>query len=457
MDTITVGLQFGDEGKGSIVDYLADEKSVVIRYNGASQAAHHVVTPSGTTHCFSQFGSGTFRKGSLTYLSRFMLIDPLAILAENDVLKTQGITDGLDRLYINKDCPIITPFHRILNQMHEVATDHRKGSCGMGVGEAVRDLTWMKSLALVAEDLLSPENLYRKLNFLWKQKVDVAEQILIEHPDTSELKSLFNQLTAENHLSLLYEEFNKFGKENASHIVENLPKELQNRNVIFEGAQGVLLDQKFGFDPFITKSNTTLVNADHLFENTFSREANNLGIIRAYTTRHGPGPLPTEDPLLGKMIPEIHNGNNDWQRDFRYGWFDLVLAKYALCVLDSEIDSLAITNVDRLNYFHSVSVCTSYIIENPPDNLEDYFSCQREGGYAKITGINVLTNHDSDHQKELTKLLFRCIPVYQNFPGWKSVDDDNLNRYLEFITKELNTPIKIVSFGPTRNDKRQLN
>jgi adenylosuccinate synthase len=155
------------------------------------------------------------------------------------------------------------------------------------------------------------------------------------------------------------------------------------------------------------------------------------------------------------MIPEIHNGKNDWQRDFRYGWFDMVLAKYAFCVLDSEIDSLAITNVDRLNYFHTVRVCTSYIIENPPDNLEDFFSCQREDGYAKITSINVLTNQDSDHQKELTKLLNRCIPVYQNFPGWKSVDDDNLNRYLELLTKELNTPIEIVSFGPTRNDKKR--
>src|SRR5688572_10036886 len=130
---LVVGLGFGDEGKGTIIDYLARRyrAHTVIRFNGGPQAAHHVVTADGRAHCFSQFGSATLIDGVCTYLSRFMLLDPLALINENYHLKQLGITDGLKRLTIDKDSLIVTPFHKLINRMQEIARgDKRHGSCG---------------------------------------------------------------------------------------------------------------------------------------------------------------------------------------------------------------------------------------------------------------------------------------------------------------------------------------
>lgn len=174
---IVGGLGFGDEGKGTIVDYLTREYNakLIVRFNGGPQAAHHVVTPEGITHVFSQFGSGTFVPGVNTYISPRVVFDPLALIKESVALKEKGIQYPLRRLFVNKDCLIVTPFHKIISRMLETARKEKRGTCGKGVGEVRKDEKNLKENALYFKDLFNKSLLADKLKFIYHLKVDLAE------------------------------------------------------------------------------------------------------------------------------------------------------------------------------------------------------------------------------------------------------------------------------------------
>jgi adenylosuccinate synthase len=407
---VALGLGYGDEGKGSVVDYLVRkyEANLVVRFNGGSQAAHHVVSPEGLTHCFSQFGSGTLVPGVETFLSSFMLVDPLAINVENEVLRQKGITDALERLIISEYCPVITRFHKILNRMLETSRGkERHGSCGQGVGQAASDLKYLKENALVIGDLKDKIKTVKKLDFLWRMKIDLAEQLAREHPDNERLSGYLEEIreTSPQDLADSYYDFvsqDKIRIADKSFLTQLLARQ---GNAVFEGAQGVLLDREKGFKPYVTQTDTTLKNAQELLAGT-SKNIVRVGIWRGYLTRHGAGPLVSEDEKLTATIPDGHNIENEWQGKFRLGWFDLVAARYALEIA-GEIDCLAMTNLDRLACFESIPVCTSYDSSLVPQPI-----------YAKrIKGI------------------------------------DN---YLRFLEEELKKPISLVSFGPSAKEKFKL-
>ena len=279
------------------------------------------------THCFSQFGSGTLVPKVQTFLSSFMFVDPLAIFSEDDVLEDKGVINAMERLIIDRGCPIVTPFHRIINQMREISRGAaRHGSCGVGVGEAVKDSGYFGKEYLFAGDILDRSEMIRKLNFLWRCKVDVAEQIFQEFPDNEQLRSRLEKIKRPNYVSLLAGSYSLFAKVNGDRIKdgEYLAERLSGKgNVIFEGAQGVLLDPEKGSKPYVTKTDTTLKNAEKLIAG--SKNVVRIGVLRAYMTRHGAGPFITEDDWLTKMIPDYHNSENEWQGRFRIGWFDLVV------------------------------------------------------------------------------------------------------------------------------------
>ncbi|MFA6096349.1 MAG: adenylosuccinate synthetase [Candidatus Paceibacterota bacterium] len=443
---IVAGLGFGDEGKGSIVDYLArryDIKSIV-RYNGGPQAAHYVVNSDGYLHCFAQYGSGTF-SGASTYLFDKVMVDPVRLGHEANSLAKKGVKRPLWLVSIDPDCLIVTPFHGIINQMLEISRGNKKhGSCGFGVGEAVKDGRNYGEMALRAKDLSDPETLQTKLDFLWRMKTDIAEQIASEQPENSKLQELLGNLKDEKYVGRLASYYSSFSK--ALKIGKKKGAEISG-SVVFEGAQGVLLDEKRGFYPHITHSCTTFANAEELIGSMgLQGKVVKIGVIRAYSTRHGAGPFVTYNKWLTGKIPDTHNITNEWQGEFRIGWFDLVASRYALRVA-GKINCVALTNLDRLD-FEKIRVCEAYEYCGKKDaSLQEYFEFEETSGKIMIKNINFPAKTSSEHQGKLAELLKLCRPIYQTV---KKAE------YIHFLESELKIKIAIASYGEKAEDKVEL-
>jgi len=462
---VVVGLGYGDEGKGTITDYLTRkfQANTIIRFNGGAQAAHHVVTSEGLTHCFAQFGSGSLVAKVKTYLSSYMVVDPLSLLLENKVLEEKGVIDALARLSIDGNALVTTPFHKIINQMQEVSRGNsRHGSCGKGVGQTILDSHYLKDKALFIKDLPNKQITYQKLKFLWQIKLDLAEQLVSLQKSNQELSGYLEKLKQPYYIEELTEAYASFISK-ISLADERKLEELfaSNGTIILEGAQGVLLDFERGFWPHVTKSRTTFANADRLLKSaSYQADIKKIGLLRAYSTRHGAGPFVTEDSELTAKLPDYHNGNNPWQSVFRVGWFDLVAAKYA-CQVVENVDFLAITNLDRLCELSIAKICTNYCYTGEtPDLATKFFDTYLENNQIFIKNIKVPKETSPDYQKQLTELLKDCHPVYKEFKltklnKVKSISElpQSIKTYLNFISESLSIPIKLISIGVTPEDK----
>jgi adenylosuccinate synthase len=441
-------LGYGDAGKGSIVDFLTriTGAHTVVRYNGGAQAAHNVVTPDGRHHTFAQFGSGTFIPGTRTHLSRYMMLHPLAMLAEERHLRSLGIHDAFSRLSIDRKALVTTPFQQAANRIKEIARgDGRHGSCGMGVGETMSDWLANGSEVLFAGDLSERNVLIKKLKRM--REIKLAQLELVLNLDNAnegindELK-IFHDPYFIDATADLYQHFNQQVK-----IVDSLYLgSLMNQagTTIFEGAQGVLLDEWYGFYPYNTWSTLTFKNADILLsENNFTGETLKLGLLRGYATRHGAGPFVTEDEHLTSHLQDQHNGNNPWQREFRVGYLDFVALRYALNVT-GKIDGLVVTNLDRMKTMGQWRYCNRYEASEDSTLAEDYFQADEQG----ISDIKVPTDPTNlGRQETLTNHLFKMRPIYET-----SQKDETA--YLELISQALEAPILCTSHGPTALDKK---
>jgi adenylosuccinate synthase len=440
-------LGYGDAGKGSIVDYLAriTPAHTVVRYNGGAQAAHNVVTPDGRHHTFSQFGSGTFLPSVRTHLSRFMMVNPLAMLAEERHLQSQGIYDAFSRLSIERDALLTTPFQQSANRLREIARGNgRHGSCGMGVGETMSDWLTHGSQVLFAGDLTCRRTVVKKLHFMRDAKIAQLEDLLDDLASAEHARQDL-QILCDPHIVDTTADVYQYISGLVS-IVEPgyLGKILERPGaVIFEGAQGVLLDEWYGFYPYNTWSTLTFKNADVLLsENSFIGETLKLGLVRAYATRHGAGPFVTEDAGLSRQLPEAHNQNNPWQREFRIGYLDLTAIRYALSVIGN-VDGLVVTNLDRMDAIAEWRVCEQYQSAEKYPNLGEYFDLEDD----LIGSIKVPADPtDLIRQAQLTRLLMSMKPVYKDCE--RSRPD-----YLALISERLQLPIVITSAGPTALQK----
>jgi adenylosuccinate synthase len=444
---IVTDLGYGDAGKGTTVDYLARQvaSAVVVRHSGGAQAAHNVVTPDGRHHTFAQFGSGSFVPGVRTHLSRFMLISPPRMMTEATSLIEAGETNIWQRLTIDEAAPIIMPWHQAATQLRELARGkERHGSVGIGISEVQRDLLADPDAVIRAGDLRKPKLLKKRLRQLQHAKFYqmLKELTVLDSPDAREAWATLNSDDLADTLIETYQQWIKTGLR----IVRGSYLRYLARTheaVIFEGSQGVLLDEWFGFHPYTTWSTTTSENAELLLkENRLSIKPIRLGVLRAYTTRHGPGPFVTEDAGLAKILPELHNQTGTWMGDFRYGHLDLVAHKYAVDVTGG-VDQLVVTGLDRSDDWQYAD---QY---EPPvaDDLTTYFVLNKQGN---IVGINVGVKDDLDHQERLTELLQSCTPQY--LPSAK-VDGTHL---LKVIGDTIGVPVGIASYGPTAVDKRAL-
>lgn len=452
--TIVAGLCFGDEGKGTTVDFLARKGGVsaIVRYAGGSQPAHNVVTPDGRQHTFRQFGSGTFVPGMRTHLSRFVLLDPFELMDEAVRLKNLGIHSPLERLAIDEQVVIITPFHRSANALREILRgEHAHGTCGMGVGEARSHSLDFPGDAIRAMDFRNKRTLLRKL-------VCMQERFLVEFGprfDALPSKAIQHYASCSDSKFPFYlsKELWRFSQLLTVCSGDHLRTLAKAGNLLFEGAQGVLLDEWYGFHPHTTWSTTTFNNAETLLsEIGYDGDVQKLGVMRAYYTRHGAGPLVTEDALLTQLLPDSHNGNTGWQGVFRIGWFDSVMARYALSVCGGA-DSLALTNLDRFSLMDSRKMCTAYRFDGSKLSQEEErllldVSYSERRAYVFAGGIKkkqVLT--DLAYQEALTRLLAKATPSYETIRG-------NAENDLRAIEEQLGVPVLLASYGPTAGEKR---
>jgi adenylosuccinate synthase len=423
---LVIGLAFGDCGKGSIVDFLTRHCSagLVVRFNGGPQAGHNVVAPDGRHHTFSQFGSGTFVAGVRTLLSRFMFIEPYALLNEAEHLRAIGVRDAMDRLLIDRRCPVITPCHVAANRVRERARGaEAHGTCGLGVGELAQDLIAYPDVMLRAEDLADRSKVRTKLRRSRDLKREqVGEVIESANPDAV-------PLLEDSWIDVAAEVYEEVARRVTLVDERDICTLLNGDTPIFEGAQGVLLDESFGFHPHTTWSDTTFGNAERVLRQAeYDGEPFRLGVLRSYFNRHGRGPFVTEDLTMRGHLAEPHNSDVGWQGEFRVGPFDGVAARYAIAV-SGGVDALAITHVDRLGDLPPV-ICNAY-----------------RDGDREIRDIPIRRPADLAHQGELKKFLSTCEPVYQPVPMRREA-------FLGIIEDELRVPIGIESFGPTGDAKR---
>jgi adenylosuccinate synthase len=340
-------------------------------------------------------------------------------------------------LSIDPRCVVVTPFHRLVNQLRELARGAaRHGSCGRGVAEAQLDSERRGLPVLRMGDLGDEARLDATLRLLWQVKLDQAEQLCSQHPGQPALAALLADLRRPHRVPALIGAYRELVERSGLTLTETPPSV---ETAVFEGAQGVLLDRHHGFYPYVTPSRTTLDNAEALLA-AWAPGATRVraGVLRAYATRHGAGPLPTEDAALTRRLTEAHNRQDAWQGGFRVGWFDAVLARYALRSA-APIDALVLTCLDRLAGLGPLSVADAY---------EDAGAPLRELPPPAA---------DLPARAAGTAWLLAQRPRYLSLSGWETPGlCAEARAYVAQVEALVGRPIAAVSLGPTAQHKQVL-
>lgn len=441
--TITTDLSYGDAGKGTTTEWLARESdsAVVIRFNGGGQAEHNIVTPDGRHHTFSQFGAGALLPDVATHLSRDMWVNPINMNFEAEHLEDIGAMDVWQRVTVDEDARIVTPFHRASNRLRELARGNdRHGSTGQGISEAVMDMMFHDEMTIHAGEL-DKTTLIERLELLRTYKRDQFAALgPLLADDTPDWEVLNDPHVAEWYAEIFQEWSNKLRIVSREYLGQLA---MQYGHLIFEPAQGILLDEKRGFHPHTTWSNTTPDNARRQLEDiSFDGEVSTYGIVRAYTTRHGFGPFVTEDSALDEPLYEYYNGTGPWQGKFRIGHFDAVAHRYAARAA-GQLDGLVITGVDRYDDQPVWQYASRY---GRPEGIkaESFYELDEEG---QIENIRLSRYGDKRHMTELTKQMFGMRPLYER------VEQPTRDDIVTAIEREMGMRAILISVGPTVDDK----
>jgi len=435
-----LGLGFGDCGKGLFVDALTRrwQAHTVVRFSGGAQAGHNVIAPGAghgavaRHHTFSQFGSGSFVPGTRTMLLAPMIVHPTALLVEAEALQAVGVGDALPRLTIDAQCLVTTPFHQAAGRLREgLRGGAAHGSCGVGVGETMRVSLDHPELALRYEELAEAGGGRRRV-VLTKLEA-LREKLLMEFQPRLPMKGpeeLQKELSYLQDAGLAQRWLNAalaLTRQCPPCGEETLAARLQEPGcVVFEGAQGLLLDEWRGFHPHTTWSSiTTKALEKSLARLSLCVPIEHCGVLRTYLTRHGAGPFPTHDGALDVVLPEPHNASAGWQGDFRRGHPDAVLLRYALETV-GDLSGLFVSHMDALGAQVPLRWCQAY----------------RCGGDL-IQRLPVGPMGDLDHQRWLTHRLKEAMPVYA---------DDEVNseaKFREQLSTVTDLPIVLKSYGNT--------
>jgi len=410
---VVLGLGFGDEGKGTIVDWLARQAAtppLVVRWNGGPQAAHHVVTDDGRTHCFAQLGAGSFIADARTHLCGDMAVDLYALWAEADAfagIAGGSAADAVERVTVDPRCALVTPWHAAVNLVRETLRGRgRHGSTGRGVGEAK-----LGPVRLFAGELGDAYDAAARIRDARTALLARATAVLDAGPHAAADRARAREVVTAAADPAVLETFLDAAARPLA-VTEHAPR---MDDIIFESAQGALLDREHGFFPHVTPSRITRRAARDVARSLgLAAPLEVWGVLRAYHTRHGEGPFPSEDSGLAARLPELHNREDGPAGQFRVGWFDAVLARYAVEVA-GPIDRLAATCLDRLATMPDRSVVAAW-----------------KGVHADACGA------------ELEAAVGSAVPVV------RQVDD-----IAATIEAAVGHPIDVASFGPRARDKRR--
>ena len=414
-----IGSQWGDEGKGKIVDWLSSEADIVVRFQGGHNAGHTLVI-NGITYKLRLLPSGIVRKNKISIIGNGVVIDPWALLEEIDEIKSKGVKVDTDNLIISESANLILPFHKEMDEIREDAAGKAKiGTTRRGIGPAYEDKVGRRSIRVM--DLISESNLDHRL-----------ETVLLHHNAIRKGlgKNIFRKDQLKKELLKIAPEILKFSQPVWKKINEF--KKL-NKKILFEGAQGILLDVDHGTYPFVTSSNT-VASAAATGSGCGPNSINYvLGITKAYTTRVGEGPFPTElkDEIGDKLGTRGKEFGTVTSRKRRCGWFDGVLVRQTIKI--SGIDGIALTKLDVLDELDEIKMCVAYEIDGKKmDYLPAAFEDQ-----------------------------LKVKPIYKKFKGWKSetkgikkFDDlpKNAKIYINELENFIETRISSISTSPERND-----
>ena len=418
-NVVIVGSQWGDEGKGKIVDWLSDQADVVIRFQGGHNAGHTLVI-NGVTYKLRLLPSGIVRKGKISIIGTGVVVDPWALLEEINEIKLKGINVNEENFIISESASLILPFHREIDEIREkVAGKSKIGTTLRGIGPAYEDKVGRRSIRLA--DLSSESILDKKL-----------ETALLHHNAIRKGlgKKKYSKDKLKKELLKIAPEILKYSQPVWLKIDEFKKKK---KKILFEGAQGILLDVDHGTYPFVTSSNTVAASAatgSGCGPNTIHYV---LGITKAYTTRVGEGPFPTElndkiGKLLGSRGKEFGTVTS---RKRRCGWFDGVLVRQAIKI--SGIDGIALTKLDVLDELEKIKICVQYELDG-----------------KKI-----------DYLPAAVEDQIKIKPIYKTFPGWKSPTSgiknieklpENAKKYITAVEDFIGAKISSISTSPERED-----
>lgn len=406
---VVTGLGFGDCGKGTVTDALTRrfDARLVVRFNGGAQAGHNVVLPDGRHHTFAQFGAGSFVEGVRTHLASQVVVHPTALAVEADYLARAGVPDALSRLTVDPRCLVTTPFHQAAGRLRERVSKH--GSCGVGVGETVRD-----ALAH-ADDALRMGAVQNAADQLERIRVRLLRSLPDDVAKDSDWSMLHDPELAQRWLDAVRAlPLRLVSDEETAHAH-------REQTIVFEGAQGILLDEHHGFHPHTTWSTCTARNALHWLRDS-PHQVEKVGVLRSTLTRHGAGPLPSESKELSARLSEPHNSSGGWQGAFRVGWFDPILLRYAMAA-NGGVDWLAVTHVDR----RQARFVGSY-------DFQLGTLTAPEGSTERL-----------DQQAALTRTLELAVPTLAPMPE---------GDFADWVEHALDAPVGVTSHGPTHADKR---
>ncbi len=415
-NTILIGAQWGDEGKGKIIDVLTEQADIIVRTQGGNNAGH-TVHINGQKYVLHLVPSGILRKKKICVIGNGVVVDPVGLVEEIEGLRKLGI--GIDRnLFLSETAHLVLPYHRELDAQREILKGKNKiGTTKRGIGPAYGDKAARTGLRII--DLIQPERFKKQLEHKLRENNEILR--------TFGAKPLsFKQVHQD------YRAAGDYLKRFVTNTVILLHEAIRRGDdILFEGAQGTFLDIDHGTYPFVTSSNTTAGGACTGSGVPPHRVDRVVGVMKAYTTRVGEGPLPTENAEIADMLHAMgREFGATTGRPRRCGWFDAVATRHA-CMVNG-IDDLAVTNIDGLDSVETIKACIAY----------------REGSKRY------------DYVPNDIEVLSRCEPVYAEFPGWQTATSHlrtwkelpaKTRSYLKAITELTGARLAIASVGPSRD------
>lgn len=418
-NVVVVGAQWGDEGKGKIVDWLSERADVIARFQGGHNAGHTLVI-DGTVYKLSLLPSGIVRGGKLSVIGNGVVLDPWHLVKEIAILRNQGVTITPETLMIAENTPLILPIHGELDRARESATNVAKiGTTGRGIGPAYEDKVGRRSVRVA--DLADPATLATRVDRALVHHDALRRGLGMEEVDRDALLAALTEIAPAvlEYAAPVWKVLNE--------------KRKAGKRILFEGAQGALLDIDFGTYPFVTSSNVIAGQAATGVGLGPGAIDFVLGIVKAYTTRVGEGPFPAElHDADGQRLGERgHEFGTVTGRKRRCGWFDAVLVRQTCAT--SGVNGIALTKLDVLDGFETLKICTGYDLDG-----------------TRLDYLPIAADQQA-----------RCTPIYEEMPGWSESTEGARSwadlpaaaiKYVRRVEELIDCPVALLSTSPERED-----